>query len=84
MSVQIDECRYCHVEPVFHTRRDGFTFYSMSDSEITLAKGNNAELAIGADKDGRVIMRAWGDGYTDDWYPNFCPVCGRKINMEVG
>lgn len=32
-------------------------------------------LSIGADSDGNVYLKAWGNDEAL-WYPNFCPVCG--------
>lgn len=46
---------------------------------VTLAYGGVCDsLTIGTDEQGKVFMQASGEGSVN-WYPNFCPVCGRDL-----
>ena len=53
--------------------------YEQASSQIQLVEGNWTSLYAGKDKENRLFLCAHGDGYTDLWYPNFCPECGRKL-----
>ena len=71
------ECKYCHQEPVL---LDGD--YYNHENQIVIATGPWTVLCIGVDKDGNTVMRACCDDYTDDYYPKYCPECGRKLRKE--
>lgn len=74
-----DNCRFCHQAPVIN---DGY-FYE-GDNEIRLVSGGWTSLNIGVNADGDVVMRACGDNYTEDYFPKYCPECGRKLKKEAG
>lgn len=44
--------------------------------------GNWTEVFKGRDSIGFYIAGV-GDGYTDRYYPKFCPECGRRINLDM-
>lgn len=50
---------------------------------MELASGGWTSLYIGIDPNGRTIMRACGDDYTDNYYPKFCPECGRDLREST-
>ena len=70
-------CKYCNQKPRF------VDIYGVpvliSDMEIVRGDGSYASLMIGADEDGRLRMYASGENDSDDYYPKFCPECGRKL-----
>ena len=68
-------CKYCHQKPVVES--DGY--FSEFDNQIMLASGGWTELYIGVTRHGETVMRACGDDYTNDYYPKYCPECGRKL-----
>ena len=68
-------CKFCHQKPMFY----GDNWFDKYESEIELASGGWTGLYIGVNAKGRTVMRACGDDYTDDYLPNYCPECGRKL-----
>lgn len=74
-------CKYCEQKPSF-LEYDRYKDYQEHESEMVLATGNWTALYIGADKNGQIVLRAQGDGYTDDCVINYCPFCGRKLKEE--
>ncbi len=86
MSEQTPEqknCKYCHIPAAFKT---GWLYthpqYDEDDSMVTLAYGGVCDsLTIGTDEQGKVFMQASGEGSVN-WYPNFCPVCGRDLRSD--
>lgn len=55
--------------------------FCMSEKKIGLCSGNFTEVFKGRDRVGFYIAGV-GDGYTDHYYPKFCPECGRRINWD--
>lgn len=68
-------CKICGQKPYFSCGE-----YDQSGSQIQIAEGNWTTMYAGVDENGCVFLCALGDGYTDRWYPRFCPECGRRIN----
>ena len=68
-------CPFCHQKLKLSRQ----SFYSNSDNEMELASGGWTCLYIGLDPNGRTVMRACGDDYTNNYYPKFCPECGRDL-----
>lgn len=75
-------CKYCNQKPRF-VDLDG-TPVLISDIEMVRGDGSYAALMIGADEDGRLRMYASGENESDDYYPKFCPECGRKLPCPKG
>lgn len=71
-------CEFCNQEPVFDGEETEENYLDYA-SEKALSGGGWTTLFIGVDAKGRIVLRACGDGYTDNYYPNFCPVCGRDL-----
>ena len=71
-------CEYCHRKPA----KNEYGWVENCDNETCLASGGWSSLYIGVNHSGRIVMRACGDDYTDDYYPKYCPECGRKLNAE--
>lgn len=71
-------CKYCELK----LKIDEDIGYEKYENSIELASGGWTTLYIGIDKDGNVVLRALGDGYTNDCLINFCPFCGRKVNKK--
>ena len=72
-----EQCLYCHQKLVLY---DGC--YDEHANQIALVKDDWTLLAIGVDQSGNVVMRACGDDYTEDYYPKYCPECGRKLKNK--
>ena len=72
-------CKFCHQELVL---KDGcyYEFYN----QILLASGGWTALYIGVNKTGETVMRASGEDLTDNYYPKYCPECGRKLSDSDG
>lgn len=69
-----ENCKFCYQKPVFYG--DWFDRY---ESGVSIAEGGWASVFIGADRDGKTVIYACSDGWTDDYYPKYCPECGRKL-----
>ena len=54
-------CPFCHQK----LKLSRHSFYSNSDNEMELASGGWTCLYIGLDPNGRTVMRACGDDYTN-------------------
>ncbi len=67
-------CEFCNQKPVFSQGK-----YREFESRIRLATGPWVRMYIGADENGRVVMRAYTDGSSGNYYPKYCPECGRKL-----
>lgn len=70
----MSECKFCSMTPTIEDWG-----YNNWDNEIQLAIGGWTALYIGVDEVGKICMRASGDDYTDNYYPKYCPECGRKL-----
>lgn len=71
-------CSYCNQKP----KLDSDGSFENYWNEIEIAEGAWTSLKIGVDEEGRICMRALGDGYTENYYPKYCPNCGRKLQGE--
>ena len=69
-----DPCRFCHQKLVL----DNGEYYEWNN-EIEIVSGGWTTLYIGVDICGDTVMRACGDGRTRDYYPKYCPECGRSL-----
>lgn len=71
-------CKYCNQKPKF------IYVYGISvlnsDIEIVRGKDSYAALMMGPDEDGNLRMYASGENESDNYYPKFCPECGRKLS----
>lgn len=67
-------CKFCGQNPVI-----GKYGYLNTDNEIELASGGYAVMYIGVNENGQIVMRACGEDYTDDYFPKYCPECGRDL-----
>ena len=68
-------CKYCHQKPTIDP--DGY--FDKFENQITLVTGGWTSLSIGVDRHGETVMRACGEDFADDYYPKYCPECGRKL-----
>lgn len=68
------ECKLCSRKVKFGR----YGSYSSTDNEITIATGAWTTLEAGLDPRGNLYLSAMGDGRAD-YYPKFCPECGKKI-----
>ena len=66
-------CEYCSRKPEFC----GNEFYQWHNEEM-IDGDNYTLIAIGVDRNGRLIIRACGEGEAY-YYPKFCPECGREL-----
>ena len=71
----MSKCKFCNMTPTI----DKDWGYDNWDNEISIARGSYTKLYIGVDEKGKVCIRACGDDYTDNYYPKYCPECGRKL-----
>ena len=78
MSDKQGSCKYCHQTVVI----DDNGYFDKFENQIELATGGWTALSIGVDVTGCTVMRACGDGFTDDYKPKYCPECGRKLVGE--
>ena len=70
----MSKCKFCSMTPTIEDWG-----YRNWDNEIQLTFSGWTTLYIGVDEVGKVCMRAYGDDYTDNYYPKYCPECGRKL-----
>lgn len=72
-------CKFCERE-YDNTKDEWFEYdYGYRRNQTELASGCWTALYIGINSDNRIVMRACGDDYTEDYYPKYCPECGRKL-----
>jgi hypothetical protein len=72
-------CKYCEQKAVIEYDIDYFDLYVNS---IELVKGGWTTLYIGVNAENKIVLRACGDNYTDDFIINFCPICGRDLRAK--
>lgn len=74
-------CKYC--EQKLNLTDDGCSkYYENYENQIQIADGGWTSLYIGVNQDGKIVLRACGDNYTNDCEINYCPFCGRKLKGE--
>lgn len=71
----MNKCKFCNMTPILN-KSWGYDKY---ENQIQLVDSNWTALYIGVDELGKICMRACGDDYTDNYYPKYCPECGRKL-----
>ena len=75
------KCKLCSMKPKFSldpcTGRKEYTGDWRNEFEI--ARGPWTVIYGGVNCDGEVRLTASGDGRAD-YYPKFCPECGRRLN----
>lgn len=69
-------CKFCERE------YDNTYDYGYIRNQTELVSGGWTTLYIGINSDNRIVMRACGDDYTDDYYPKYCPECGRGLRND--
>ncbi len=78
MTKEQKNCPFCHQTPVFLRNSIGTLDVTKCQKELT--SGEWTTLYIGVDPKGHPVLRACGDDCTDDYYPKFCPECGRRLD----
>lgn len=77
----MDDCKFCHQTPTFSESLID-SWFDKYESQIELASGGWTVMYIGVNEGGDVVMRACGDDYTDDYFPKYCPECGRMLRSR--
>ena len=72
-----NKCKICGLKPKFLRER-----YQRYESSIEIITGNLTSVRVAKDRNDRVFIYASGDCYTDNYYPNYCPECGRKLKEK--
>ena len=67
-------CKYCTRKPIFESTG---RFYEWENEEF-VAIEDWIQIAIGVNEQGRFRITAHGENSVD-YYPNYCPECGRKL-----
>lgn len=52
------------------------------DTEFEIAREPYTVLLLKKYKDGRFSIMAYGD-YDAEYFPTYCPMCGRRVNNET-
>ena len=73
MTEEQENCKFCHQVPQYGGGRDQY------ENEIEIVHGGWTSMYIGVAPHGEIFMNACGDDYTENYYPKFCPECGRKL-----
>jgi hypothetical protein len=71
-------CKYCEQKAVI----DQYNYFDLYDNSIKLVDGGWTSLYIGVNAENKIVLRACGDNYTDDFIINFCPICGRDLRIK--
>lgn len=85
-----ERCEYCTMpEEKPLTREDVYSGKAWENqvpecAVHTLAEGCYESMYMCVEKDGRVHLSACGEGETDNYYPKFCPECGRDLRKING
>lgn len=78
-------CKLCSMKPEYtldpYTGRKEYT--GDWDNEFDLVSGGWTAMYGGVDSDGRIRITAVGDDRAD-YYPKFCPECGRRLEEQDG
>lgn len=72
-------CKYCEQKYAPLNKGYGDDRYK---NQIELVNGGWTSLYIGVNSNNKIVMRACGDDYTNDYYPKYCPECGRKLRDD--
>ena len=62
-------CKYCERKPIYE---NGVFVYWLNETRL-----DNSGIVMGIEEDERIYLSDYE--YATYWYPNFCPVCGRKL-----
>lgn len=71
-------CKYCEQKAVF----ENDDYFDLYDNSIKLVNGEWTTLYIGVNAENKIVLRASGEDYTDDFIINFCPICGRDLRIK--
>ena len=71
-------CKYCEQKAVIECDN----FFEVHDNSIELVKGGWTTLYIGVNAENKIVLRASGKTFTDDFIINFCPICGRDLRIK--
>ena len=71
-------CKYCEQKAVIE--KDNY--FDLYDNSIELVKGGWTTLYIGVNAENKIVLRARGKTFTDDFIINFCPICGRDLRVK--
>lgn len=75
----MSECQLCSMKPVFDAEGCWLRF----ESSTNLEYGPWISLMACKDQLDRMAIYAVADDYSDMYYPNFCPKCGRRLKEEA-
>lgn len=71
-------CKYCEQKAIV----DEYNYFDLYDNSIELVEGGWTGLYIGVNAENKIVLRASGDNFTDDFIINFCPICGRDLRTK--
>ena len=71
-------CKYCEQKAVIEYDN----YFDLYDNSIELVKGGWTTLYIGVNAENKIVLRASGKTFTDDFIINFCPICGRDLRAK--
>lgn len=70
------ECKICRLKA--HFWDDGE--YLQYESSVKLVDGGWTSIFAAKDENDKVYIYGLGDDYTENYYPKYCPECGRKLH----
>lgn len=73
------KCKLCGLEPLTYEEEEEGYFH---EKDVELAEGNYSSLKCVKNSAGRMCIYAVGDDCTEDYFPNFCPECGKKLTKD--
>lgn len=71
-------CKFCERKPVINEEFNAFFIFENCET-LVAGEGAYEEIGIGVDKNGNLLLIAFGMNQSDYYYPKFCPECGRKL-----
>ena len=71
-------CKYCEQKAVI----DDDNYFDLDENSIELVKGGLTTVYIGVNIENKIVLRASGKSFTDDFIINFCPICGRDLRTK--
>ena len=71
-------CKYCEQKAVIEYDN----YFDLYDNSIALTDGSGGTLYIGVNAENKIVLRASGKTFTDDFIINFCPICGRDLRVK--
>ena len=73
------KCKLCGLEPLTYEEEEKGYFH---EKDVELAEGNYSSLKCVKNSAGCMCIYAVGDDCTEDYFPKFCPECGKKLTKE--